>query len=115
MKLLSEKGADVNVKLASLSTPLHFVAGFGHVEMADCLISKGADVNARNTEGGTPMHWAVFDPSPTSIVGSRTSELYWRWVDARLRCERASNEGAARDIGAAVRGRKDVVSKCVRV
>ena len=51
-------GADVNAKVKSGSTPLHFAARYGHKEIVELLIAKGADVNAKNNFEDTPLDFA---------------------------------------------------------
>ncbi|XP_072160519.1 uncharacterized protein [Bemisia tabaci] len=54
-RCLIQHGAEVNASNESGDTPLHFVQNF-HV--AKVLIEKGANVNASNNEGYTPLHTA---------------------------------------------------------
>jgi ankyrin repeat protein len=56
VKLLLEKGADVNTADGSSLTPLHWASGNGHFEAVKLLIEKGADVNAANGSRWTPLH-----------------------------------------------------------
>jgi uncharacterized protein len=37
-------------------TPLHFVAFYGHKDVAELLLANHADVNARNDEGLSPLY-----------------------------------------------------------
>jgi len=53
------QGADVNAKGKHNWTPLHTVAGTGHVDIIEFLIAQGADVNAKTDIGFTPLHWAA--------------------------------------------------------
>lgn len=55
VKLLIEKGADINAKDNDGWTPLHHAVGAGNVEVVQLLIEKGADVNAKGKEGGTAL------------------------------------------------------------
>lgn len=61
VKLLIERGADVNAKGGWwVVTPLHWAADNGHTEIVRLLIKHGADVNVRTEEHGyTPLHWAA--------------------------------------------------------
>ncbi len=61
MKLLIEKGADVNA--GNGWTPLHEAAAEGHLEVVKVLIEKGADVNAEyiGLFGTTFLHWAALE------------------------------------------------------
>ena len=64
-KLLIERGADVTIKRGGKGWPrsgwtaLHYVAGFGFVDLVEPLLSRGADPGARDEEGQTPMEVAV--------------------------------------------------------
>ena len=57
-KLLISKGADLEARSNTGSTPLHYAAFKGMTEVAKLLISKGADVNAKDNFDGTPLHMA---------------------------------------------------------
>ena len=59
VKLLLEKGANVNVQDIHGRTPLYWAAQNGYTEIVKLLLEKGADVNARDNDGNTPLHWAV--------------------------------------------------------
>jgi len=52
-------GADVNVKDADGSTPLHYAVSVGEKEVSELLIAHGADVNAKDEDENTPLVWAV--------------------------------------------------------
>jgi hypothetical protein len=60
-RLLSIRNINVNVKDdVSGSTPLHWAARNGHIEIARLLLQNGADVNAKDTSWDrTPLHWAA--------------------------------------------------------
>ena len=62
--LLIEQGADVNYKSEMKFSALHWVAGFGHAEMATILLDQGADINAGDENGSTAMHWAALFGRP---------------------------------------------------
>ena len=58
VKLLLEKGADVNKHNEGGETPLHYAAQHGHVRVVEILLEHGADVSAKGTGCGTPLQWA---------------------------------------------------------
>ena len=59
VKLLLEKGANVNAKdNGNGAPPLIIAALAGHKEVAEMLIGKGADVNAKDNEGNTALSLA---------------------------------------------------------
>ena len=53
IKLLIEKGANVNAKDGGGVTPLHLA---DTVEVATLFVAKGANVNTKDNEGRTPLH-----------------------------------------------------------
>lgn len=59
LKLLIERGADVNAPDVAGVLPLHSVALRGHPEAAELLIATGADVNAVDSTGNTPLSYAL--------------------------------------------------------
>jgi len=61
--LLTDKGAQVNAKNKTASTPLIFSGFNGHTETSEHLLNLGADINARNIHGMTPLTLAVMDGS----------------------------------------------------
>ena len=59
-RLLSIRNINVNVKDdVDGSTPLHFAALIGHVEIVRLLLQNGADVNAKDRWDMTPLQWAA--------------------------------------------------------
>jgi hypothetical protein len=59
-RLLSIRNINVNLKDWSGSTPLHYAAENGHVEIARLLLQNGAEVNVKNNRGNTPLHCAAY-------------------------------------------------------
>jgi ankyrin repeat protein len=55
VRLLLERGVDVNGHLRWGSTPLHHAVTFGNLEVARVLLEYGANVQAENEEGKTPL------------------------------------------------------------
>jgi ankyrin repeat protein len=58
VKLLIEKGSDVNSKTLGGITTLHLATDSGNADVARLLLEVGADVNARDDMGRTPLHYA---------------------------------------------------------
>jgi ankyrin repeat protein len=58
VKLLLEKGADVNGHNEGGETPLHYAAWGGHVKVMEILLDHGANPTLKGTGCGTPMQWA---------------------------------------------------------
>lgn len=55
LKLLIEKGADVNLPDCDEQTPLHYAASCGHVNCVKLLLDKGAKVDIKDVNGDTPF------------------------------------------------------------
>ena len=69
VKMLIEKGADVNSKTDEGWTSLHYATGGNYREIAELLIAKGADLNAKNSNGQiTPLHWAAWRGHKLSLI-----------------------------------------------
>ncbi len=60
---LLDAGADVNVRNSSKQglqwTSLHYAAYYGHLEIAEILISRGADLDAEDPDYSTPLYLAT--------------------------------------------------------
>ena len=61
VKLLLEKGADIETKDSDRQTPLHWASYNRHVEVVQLLLKKGADIKAKDSDGRTPLHWASYN------------------------------------------------------
>jgi ankyrin repeat protein len=59
VKLLSERGADVNFRDRHGFTPLMAVASAGNLDATTLLLSKGADLNGRNEDGFSALSFAA--------------------------------------------------------
>jgi len=76
---LITKGANLNVKNKSGSTPLHLAAAGDRKEIVELFIAKSADVNAKNKGGRTPLDSAIaFKHTETADLlrkhGGKTAE-----------------------------------------
>jgi ankyrin repeat protein len=72
VKLLLEKGADVNARegvrgvAVRARTPLMLATRRGLLDVVNLLLTKGADVNARDEDGRTALMWAADSESDSS-------------------------------------------------
>ena len=68
---LLDAGADVNVRNADKQrlqyTPLHWAAYYGHLEIAEILISRGADLDADDPYYSTPLYLAAEQGYPEVV------------------------------------------------
>ncbi len=76
VKLLIDKGADVNICNGDGDTPLHLAVLRRNVEMVDCLLKHGARLDIKNKKGETPLDQLkkTFD-SAKSVLCSTTAML----------------------------------------
>ncbi len=72
VKELLDAGADVNGRNADKQrlqyTPLHWAAYYGHLEIAELLISRGADLDAEDPDYSTPLYLAVEQAHPKVVA-----------------------------------------------
>jgi ankyrin repeat protein len=59
IRLLVEKGTDVEAKAVSGWAALHRVAGVGHEAVVRLSLEKGTNVKAKTVSGWTAVHWAA--------------------------------------------------------
>ena len=71
VRKLLDAGADVNVRNANKGrlqyTPLHWAAYYGHLEIAEILISRGADLDAEDPDYSTPLYLAAEQGHPKVV------------------------------------------------
>jgi len=60
VRILLDKGADVNARDLWANTPLLYAPAGGNVVVVQALLEKGADVNVRNVAGRTPLVLATW-------------------------------------------------------
>jgi cytohesin len=60
VKILLDRGADLNAKDNTGHAPLHWAAIEGHVDVVRVLLDRGANPNAKNNTGHTPLHNAAY-------------------------------------------------------
>ncbi len=101
VRMLADRGADVNAKTPGGATPLHDAALKGYEQIAAVLMEHGAQVNARDGYGATPLHDAAMG-GHTSLV----QLLLDRGADVNAR---ETESGATPIYSAAGMGRDDVV------
>jgi len=81
MKLLIDRGADVNAADEEGNTPLHFAARNGYPDVIGMLTVRGADILRQNKEGETPVDTARLFSHPLAAavmkekVGERDMNL----------------------------------------
>jgi ankyrin repeat protein len=85
---LLDAGADVNVRNADKQrlqyTPLHWAAYYGHLEIAEILISRGADLDAEDPDYSTPLYLAAEQGYPEVVKfliskGAKVNVKSARW------------------------------------
>ena len=88
VRKLLDAGADVNVRNADKQrlqyTPLHWAAYYGHLEIAEILISRGADLDAEDPDYSTPLYLAAEEGHPKVVEfliskGAKVNVKNSRW------------------------------------
>lgn len=59
IKLLIQRGADINYKDESGVYPIHLAILWQELEIVKLLINHGADINVQDDKGLTPLHFAI--------------------------------------------------------
>lgn len=95
VKLVEEKGADVNLKNGSGNTPLEFAAWQGHIKVVNYLLSKDAKIDEQDNAGQTALHLAVtFDRQDvTALLMDRGANLDLKTSDGQTALMRAAING----------------------
>lgn len=71
VKLLLDKGVDVDASNSSGATALHLAAKYGRLAIVKALLDKNADVNVKAKGGETPLHEAINAKDPAKNPGDR--------------------------------------------
>ena len=67
VKVLIDRGADVNAKDEKGETTLMYAARSGNLEVVKFLVDKGADVNAKDSNGATALSIASANYRPKTV------------------------------------------------
>jgi ankyrin repeat protein len=59
IKVLIDKGADIEASTNIKATPLHYAASFANAEIINLLVERGANVNALDNNNELPIDWAT--------------------------------------------------------
>eukprot|EP01041_Mallomonas_annulata_P000701 gene701-1342_t len=69
--------SETSFKIAPGSTPLHFAAAIGHVDLTKELVALDADINAETVSRMTPMHFAA-------VTGHKNIAIYLMSLGAKV-------------------------------
>lgn len=86
VKILIQKGVDVNANQFRGRTPLHMAVRSGHTDTARMLIQKGAALNVQDDRGGaTPLHLAAGSGNVKAVelLLSENADVNLRMHDGR--------------------------------
>jgi ankyrin repeat protein len=67
VKLLLEKGADLEAKSPNGQTPLLLATEKGHEAVVKLLLEKGADLEAKDKDSRTPLLWAAVNGHEAAV------------------------------------------------
>ncbi|CAM9219372.1 unnamed protein product [Scytosiphon promiscuus] len=105
VKMLLQKGANVEVQADNGFTALHAAAMFGHPNVAQALLDAGADKDVRNEEGFTPLSTAAEKEEPA---------LLGLFISAGADVNKRTFDGATALWMAAARGNVNCVKQLLR-
>ena len=110
VRMLLERGADVNARNRWQETPLHDAAWQGHDEVVGVLLEKGADIHARDQWQETPLHDAAWQ-GHDEVVGvllERGADIHARdqWQETPL--HGAARNGREQVVGLLLGGGADI-------
>jgi ankyrin repeat protein len=101
VRILAERGADINKAMNDGATPLLVASQNGHVDVVRILIGRGADINKADNDGVTPLWIASLNGhvEVVSILAERGADI-----------NKAMNDGATPLHAASLKGHVEVVS-----
>lgn len=99
LRLLLEKGVNVNARDGLDKTPLMTAAESGNLENVKLLIEAGADVNSRNKFGDTALRLAV--------MGNR-APVVRKLVESGAKINTVNDEGLSPLVSSVINGRDDI-------
>lgn len=70
IKLLSERGADIEAKDEDGWTPLHYASAFSSLQTVENLIELGADKESKANDGSVPLSYAQKEEIKTYLAGN---------------------------------------------
>ncbi|QQR49189.1 ankyrin repeat domain-containing protein [bacterium] len=65
--LLKTKARNINGRIRTGATPLHYAAKYGHYTCLSALVFCGAHVNVIDHIGWTPLHYAAANGNPSNV------------------------------------------------
>lgn len=77
IKVLLDRGSDINTVDESESTPLHLAAEEDKLNIVQLLLDHGADINATDEFKSTPLHLAA---EPWKAAKSTLLNFFWRFT-----------------------------------
>jgi len=115
VKLLLDKGADVNEYNEGGETPLHYATRGGHTEVMKILLDHGANIRAKGTGCGTPLQWAARNGQikAAELLLARGADINQQGTDKRTALMDAAENGDADMVKLLLLRRADVNARAI--